>query len=330
MVQLTSTSPIKICLIHGPNLNMLGIRDPDTYGKENFELVNRRIQDHARSLGLDVRVSQSNSEGALIDTIQDAMAWAEAIVINAGAYTHYSIAIRDALADTRLPIVEVHVSNIYAREEFRRHSVIAPIASGNHRRFRRALLSVGVDSGQEFHRRKPPVMSIFADRISALRAKLAQQEPASKVDAYLVTDLDNIGYLTGFTGSTAVLLVTADRAMFLADSRYASRARRECPDVTVVDLIPNDGILTLFNGSPNVHRVGFNSQNVTVARLEQWKEKCPEIEFVATQSVVEELRIVKDPTEIVQIRIGNRCGTACNGSDYGNDCPGNRRAKSSF
>jgi 3-dehydroquinate dehydratase II len=130
MVQLTPPGAIKISVLHGPNLNLLGFRDPDLYGKDDYDKVNRRIKDHAKSLGVEVRIFQSNSEGALIDAIQEARTWAEAIVINAGAYTHYSYAIRDALADSRLPIIEVHVSNIHAREEFRRVSVLAPICTG--------------------------------------------------------------------------------------------------------------------------------------------------------------------------------------------------------
>ncbi len=129
-MQLTRTGPIRISLIHGPNLNLLGIRDPDTYGKDTFESVNRKIEAHAKYLGIEVQIQQSNSEGALVDFVQDAMGWANAIVINPGAYTHYSYAIRDAIADSRLPTVEVHLSNVQAREEFRRHSVISPVSTG--------------------------------------------------------------------------------------------------------------------------------------------------------------------------------------------------------
>ncbi len=121
---------IKISLIHGPNLNLLGFRDPDVYGTDNFDTINRRIQEHGKTLGLEVRIFQSNSEGGIIDQIQDCRSWADALVINAGAYTHSSYAIRDALADTRMPVVEVHISNIHAREEWRRVSVIAPITTG--------------------------------------------------------------------------------------------------------------------------------------------------------------------------------------------------------
>jgi 3-dehydroquinate dehydratase-2 len=129
-VQLTRSGPIKIAVIHGPNLNMLGIRDPDIYGKDNFDTVNQKIEAQAKALGLEITIQQSNSEGAIIDFVQEAMSWADAIVINPGAYTHYSYAIRDAIADSRLPTIEVHLTNVHAREEFRRHSVISPVSTG--------------------------------------------------------------------------------------------------------------------------------------------------------------------------------------------------------
>ncbi len=129
-MQLTRTGPIRISLIHGPNLNMLGVRDPDIYGKETFESVNRKIEAHAKYLGMEIRIQQSNSEGAIVDFVQDALDWANAIVINPGAYTHYSYAIRDAIGDSRLPTIEVHLSNVHAREEFRRHSVVSPVTTG--------------------------------------------------------------------------------------------------------------------------------------------------------------------------------------------------------
>ena len=130
-MQLTRSGTIRIALIHGPNLNMLGVRDPDIYGKDDFESVNRKITAHAKYLGVEVTIKQSNSEGAIVDFVQDALvSGAHAIVINPGAYTHYSYAIRDAIADSRLPTVEVHLTNIHAREEFRRHSVISAVTTG--------------------------------------------------------------------------------------------------------------------------------------------------------------------------------------------------------
>ncbi len=121
---------IRCLILHGPNLNLLGTREPEVYGKTTFDELNRTLKNLAGELGIEIRIIQSNSEGQLIDAIHDAMSWADGIVINPGAYTHYSYAIRDALAAVRLPAIEVHVSNVHARDEWRRHSVIAPVCVG--------------------------------------------------------------------------------------------------------------------------------------------------------------------------------------------------------
>jgi len=121
---------MKACLIHGPNLNLLGIRETDIYGRDTFDEINRKIKHHAETLGVEVRIFQSNHEGEIIDVIHDARTWADAIIINPGAYTHYSYAIRDAIAAVRLPAIEVHLSNVHAREEFRHTSVISPVTIG--------------------------------------------------------------------------------------------------------------------------------------------------------------------------------------------------------
>jgi 3-dehydroquinate dehydratase II len=121
---------VKVSLIHGPNLNLLGQREAEFYGRESFDDINRRIKQYGLERGIEVRIFQSNHEGEIIDAIQDARTWADAIVINPAAYTHYSYAIRDALTAARLPAVEVHISNVHAREEFRRHSVISPVVVG--------------------------------------------------------------------------------------------------------------------------------------------------------------------------------------------------------
>jgi 3-dehydroquinate dehydratase-2 len=125
-----TATPLKVLVLHGPNLNMTGFREPDIYGKKPLEDIDAEIKSAADGMGVEVRILQSNSEGTLIDTIQEHRRWADAIVINPAGLTHYSIALRDALTSVRLPVVEVHLSNVHAREEFRRHSVIAPITLG--------------------------------------------------------------------------------------------------------------------------------------------------------------------------------------------------------
>ncbi len=116
----------KIMLIHGPNLNMLGIREPEIYGSTTLAEINEEMITLGKELGAFVDCFQSNSEGAIIDKIQSAYGAFDGIIINPGAYTHYSYAIHDALTSVNLPAIEVHLSDISKREEFRRHSVIKP------------------------------------------------------------------------------------------------------------------------------------------------------------------------------------------------------------
>ncbi|NES65866.1 MAG: type II 3-dehydroquinate dehydratase [Okeania sp. SIO2D1] len=119
-----------ILVLHGPNLNLLGLREPGIYGSETLDNINRLLKQEAEALGIKISVLQSNHEGVLVDAIHSASEQHQGIVINAGAYTHTSIAIRDAISGVNIPTVEVHLSNIYRREEFRHHSFIAPVAVG--------------------------------------------------------------------------------------------------------------------------------------------------------------------------------------------------------
>ena len=120
----------KVLVIHGPNLNMLGKREIDVYGNATLDEINNAVRLLAKELGADVSFFQSNSEGKLIDIIHEAAGAYDAIVINPGGYTHSSVALRDAIAAVNIPAVEVHMSNIYSREEFRHHSFISPVAAG--------------------------------------------------------------------------------------------------------------------------------------------------------------------------------------------------------
>jgi 3-dehydroquinate dehydratase-2 len=120
----------KILILHGPNLNLLGTREPEVYGAMTLDDVNQHLLQYASENDADLRIEQSNHEGVLIDHIHIARNWAAGIVINPGAYTHTSIALRDAIAGVALPTVECHMSNVHAREEFRHRSLVAPVCLG--------------------------------------------------------------------------------------------------------------------------------------------------------------------------------------------------------
>lgn len=121
----------KILVLHGPNLNLLGTREPDVYGSLTLAEIDEKLRVMGQALGVDIHSLQANGEGALIDALHEARQWASGAIFNPGGFTHTSVALRDAIAAIGLPVVEVHLSNVHARESFRRHSTIAPVCAGS-------------------------------------------------------------------------------------------------------------------------------------------------------------------------------------------------------
>ena len=121
---------MKILVLHGPNLNLLGTREPDVYGSMTLDEINARLVEEGHGLGAEVTCLQSNHEGALVDALQDARTWADGVIFNPGGYSHTSVALRDTIAAIGIPVVEVHLSNVYAREEFRHTSLLSAVCKG--------------------------------------------------------------------------------------------------------------------------------------------------------------------------------------------------------
>ena len=136
----------KILVIHGPNLNLLGEREPGIYGDTSIGVLNSTIIDRAKEQGLECEIFQSNHEGAIIDKLHEARNVYDGVILNAGAYTHYSYAIRDAVEAIKIPVIEVHMSNVAARDEFRKTSVIAPVCRGSVIGFGKASYFLAVDA----------------------------------------------------------------------------------------------------------------------------------------------------------------------------------------
>lgn len=137
---------MKLLIIHGPNLNMLGVREPEQYGKESYDEINKKLYDYSKIVNVALEIFQSNSEGDIVTKIQQSLNNIDGIIINPAAYTHTSVAIRDAIAAVKLPVIEVHLSNIYNREEFRQHSFVAPVCIGQISGFKSNSYKLAIDA----------------------------------------------------------------------------------------------------------------------------------------------------------------------------------------
>jgi 3-dehydroquinate dehydratase-2 len=168
---LRKSGPIKLAVLHGPNLNLLGTRQVDVYGTTTLQEIEAELQRRAAERGVELRSAQTNHEGELVNLIQLARNWADAIVMNAGAYTHTSYAIRDAIMAVGLPVVEVHLSNIHAREAFRAHSVTAASVIGVITGFGANSYYLGLDAA---------LAHVESTRRSNGQAGKRQQKPGSR------------------------------------------------------------------------------------------------------------------------------------------------------
>jgi len=137
---------MKVLVLHGPNLNLTGGREPEIYGSMTLDEINTLLTEKALELEVKVTCLQSNHEGVLIDALQDAQSWADGVVFNPGGYTHTSVALRDVITAIDIPVIEVHLSNVYAREEFRHQSVIAPVCKGTITGFGKTSYLLGIDA----------------------------------------------------------------------------------------------------------------------------------------------------------------------------------------
>ena len=298
-----------ILLVNGPNLNLLGDREPEVYGTDTLEDCVADARAAALAAGHALEHVQSNHEGELIEAIQGARGRTAAIVINPGAFTHTSYAIADALAAYDGVKVELHLSNTAAREEWRRTSVVGPGGHGHRRRLRAHRVPPrgrGRDrhSGRDDGRRAMSVQLSPMDvgtRMDRVRARF------DGIDALLVTRLVNVRYLTGFTGSAAMLLVRADGATFVTDGRYRDQSADQLAAAGVdadiaIGLTQAEQRDALAAAATGVARLGLEADGVTWAQQRTFAAWFPDAELVPTEGLIDGLRMVKEPGEVDRIR----------------------------
>ena len=279
----------RVEVMHGVNLDMLGSRDHDIYGDFTLPELEVRIKRFARDLDLEASFFQTNSEGDFVEHLHRLPERADAALINAGAWTHYSWAIRDALDLTGIPSVEVHISDISKREEWRRHSVFDGLE---------LILGQVYGKGPDGY---GEALELIAKRLGCEEGeRLAQLVGEKELDQLFVSDLVNVRYLTGFTGTNGACLIGSDELVFFTDFRYTERAKTEVspewerPEA-VRELVPQ--IVGRMKG-----RVGFEDAKLSVRQLARLEAAAGEdVELIPAGDLVEQLRAVKEPEELERI-----------------------------
>ena len=271
---------MRVLVLNGVNLDILGRRDPKLYGGLSIAELESRIYEWARELELTVQCRQTNDEGEFVKWCHDAYDTFDAIIVNPAAWTHYAWAIHDALESLTIPIVEVHLSNVDEREEWRRKSVVADLVAARFVGHGPDGYKMALDHLKEKDR--------MSSRIERLRELL--EEPL------LVTNLVNVLYLTGFDSSNAALLVEPDRARLFTDFRYIESARA----IEGVEAVQTKRAVIGWLCENLSGRIGFEADVLPWSFAEQLREAG--IELVPRKGLVEQLRAVKDEGELETFR----------------------------
>ena len=302
---------MKVLLVSGPNLNTLGERNPELYGTQTLPEVEGLVQKRAEEWNVEVRPYQSNHEGAIIDFLQQEKN-ADGVIINPGALAHYGLSLRDALEHFPGLVVEVHLTNIFARDAFRHESVTAPVAAGGGERAGLARLPGGAGCAGGAAAREARLLSpgpgpsrseggSMTDRLGRVRAAMA----AAGLDALLVTNGVNRRYLSGFTGTAGWVLVSAETASLATDFRYWEQVGGQAPDFTLYKQEgPQAEWLPGFVETLGGRKLGFEAAEVSVAAHKQLRDTIAAMPapkrpaLVQSEGLVEKLRAVKDGAEL--------------------------------